>query len=232
MGNLITTFTGAVESSALIAIPLALLWGILSILLSPCHLASVPLVVGYISSQGKTGTGRALTISTVFSLGILITILLVGIATAAAGRILGDIGRIGYYFAAAMMLFFGLNLLEVVPSLWEGNKNRLTRKSGLAGAFLLGLLFGIALGPCTFAFMAPILGVAFSTGSRHLVFSIFLIIAFAVGHCGIVIAAGTFSSVIQRFLKWNEKSGSVKILRRTCGVLVILGGLYLQYRYT
>ena len=231
MQNLMASFTGAVESAAPIAVPLALLWGVLSVLLSPCHLASVPLVVGYISRQGRTGSARAFSISVLFSLGILITIILVGILTAAAGRILGDIGRFGYYFAAAMMLYFGLNLLEVVPSPWKGDRSLTSSKSGLAGAFFLGFIFGIALGPCTFAFMAPILGVTFSTGNEHLLFSILLIVVFAIGHCGVVVVAGTFSTVIQRYLKWNEKSGVVLIMRRICGVLVILGGLYLLYRY-
>jgi cytochrome c-type biogenesis protein len=232
MQNLIASFTNAVESAAPIAVPLALLWGVLSVLLSPCHLASVPLVVGYISRQGNTGSARAFSISILFSLGILITIILVGIATAAAGRILGDIGRFGYYLAAVMMLYFGLNLLEVVPSPWKGTRGPAPNKTGLTGAFLLGLAFGIALGPCTFAFMAPILGVTLSTGSEHLIFSILLIVAFAIGHCGVIIAAGTFSTAIQRYLKWNEKSGIVPILRKICGILVILGGLYLLYRYT
>lgn len=228
MEYLINSLTGAVESAAPIAVPLALLWGVLSVLLSPCHLASVPLIVGYISRQGRD---RAFSISAVFSLGIMITIILVGIATAAAGRLLGDIGQFGYYFASAVMLYFGLNLLEVLPSPFKGDRSISSKKSGLAGAFLLGLVFGIALGPCTFAFMAPILGVAFSAGSEYPVFSILLIVAFAAGHCGVIIAAGTFSSAIQRFLKWNENSGVVPVLRKICGVLVILGGLYILYRY-
>ena len=231
MENMISSFTGAVESAAPIAVPLALLWGVLSILLSPCHLASIPLVVGYISRQGNTGSNRAFSISSVFSLGIMITIILVGIATAAAGRLMGDIGQFGYYFAAAVMLYFGLNLLEVLPSPFKGDKNISSKKSGLAGALVLGLVFGIALGPCTFAFMAPILGVVFSTGSEYPVFAILLIIAFAAGHCGVIVGAGTFSSSIQRFLKWNDKTGVVPILRKVCGVLVILGGLYILFRY-
>jgi len=232
MENLINSFTGAVESAAPIAIPLALFWGVLSILLSPCHLASIPLVVGYISRQGDSKSSRAFGISAVFSIGIMITIILVGIATAAAGRLMGDIGRFGYYFAAAVMLYFGLNLLEVLPSPFRGGKNISSNKSGLTGALILGLVFGIALGPCTFAFMAPILGVAFSTGSKYPVFAILLVLAFSVGHCGVIVGAGTFSGTIQRFLNWNDKSGIVPILRKICGVLVILGGLYILYRYS
>jgi cytochrome c-type biogenesis protein len=144
---------------------------------------------------------------------------------------MGDIGQFGYYFAAAVMLYFGLNLLEVLPSPFKGDNNISSKKSGLAGALVLGLFFGIALGPCTFAFMAPILGVAFSTGSEYPVFAILLIIAFAAGHCGVIVGAGTFSSTIQSFLKWNAKSSVVPILRKVCGVLVILGGLYILFRY-
>jgi len=172
MENMIDSFTLAVESAAPIAIPLALLWGVLSILLSPCHLASIPLVVGYISRQGYNRSNRAFSISVVFSIGIMTTIILVGIASVAAGRLIGDIGRFGYYFAAAVMLYFGLNLLEVLPSPFRGGKNFSSNKSGLGGSLILGLVFGIALGPCKFAFMAPILGVAFSTGREYPVFAI------------------------------------------------------------
>ena len=76
-----------------------------------------------------------------------------------------------------------------------------------------------------------LLGVPFSTGSKYPVFAILLVIAFSVGHCGIILAAGTFSSTIQRFLKWNDKTGVVPILRKVCGVLVILGGLYILFIY-
>jgi len=69
--------------------------GILSIILSPCHLASLPLIVGFISGQGRVSTARASGIATVFAVGILITIAAIGAITAAAGRMMGDVGRWG-----------------------------------------------------------------------------------------------------------------------------------------
>ncbi len=45
------------------------------------------------------------------------------------------------------------------------------KKKGLLSGFLLGFLFGLALGPCTFAFMAPILGIAFSSAANNFIFS-------------------------------------------------------------
>ena len=52
MQELFTTLTHAVESTPLVALSAAFVWGILSIILSPCHLASIPLIVGFIDEQG------------------------------------------------------------------------------------------------------------------------------------------------------------------------------------
>ena len=85
MEQLFTTLTHAVEGTAAIAMAAAFVWGVLSILLSPCHLASIPLIVGFIDQQGRISTRRAFTISLLFAVGILITIGAIGAITAAAG---------------------------------------------------------------------------------------------------------------------------------------------------
>ncbi len=60
------TLTKAVEGSAPIALAASFIWGILSILLSPCHLASIPLIVGFVSEQGSLTRRRAFGISLLF----------------------------------------------------------------------------------------------------------------------------------------------------------------------
>jgi cytochrome c-type biogenesis protein len=82
----------------------AFIWGLLSMILSPCHLASIPLIVGFIDDQGRISTRRAFTISTLFAVGILITIGAIGCVTAAAGRMIGDVGKFGNYFVALIFL--------------------------------------------------------------------------------------------------------------------------------
>ena len=77
--DLFTILYNAMTGSIWLAIIASFSWGVLSILLSPCHLSSIPLVVGYISSQGKISIRRTFIISLVFSLGILITIGLIGV---------------------------------------------------------------------------------------------------------------------------------------------------------
>jgi cytochrome c-type biogenesis protein len=54
-----------------------------------------------------------------------------------------------------------------------------------------------------------------------------LILFYAIGHCAVIVLAGTFTSMVQRYLNWNERSKGALILKKVCGVLVILGGVYL-----
>jgi len=229
MEKLFITLTKAVEATPAIALSASFLWGILSILLSPCHLSSIPLIVGFIDKQGRMSTRRAFAISTLFAVGILITIAAVGAITAAAGRMLGDVGPYGNYFVAAIFFLVGLHLLDVIPMPWSGPGQVGVKRKGLLAAFILGLVFGIAIGPCTFAYMAPMLGVTFKVASNSLLYGIALLVAYGIGHCAVIVIAGTSTGWVQRYLNWNETSKGTVILKRICGGLVIAGGLYLIY---
>ena len=229
MEQLFTTLSHAVEGSAVIALAASFVWGILSIILSPCHLASLPLIVGFISGQGRVSTARAGGIATLFAVGILLTIAVIGAVTAAAGRMMGDIGRWGNYFVAGIFFVVGLYLLGVIPMPWSGPGQVNMKRKGLLAAFILGLVFGIALGPCTFAYMAPMLGVTFNLSKTAPVYGASLLLAYGIGHCSVIVLAGTFTEVVQRFLNWNEQSKGVTVLKYICGVLVILGGVWLIY---
>jgi cytochrome c-type biogenesis protein len=229
MEKLFTTLSHAVEGAPLIALMAAMAWGILSIILSPCHLASIPLIVGFISQQGEVTVRRAFWTSTLFAMGILITIAVVGAITAAMGRMLGDVGQYGNYFVAVIFFVVGLHLLGVIPMPWSGLGQLGMKRKGLLAAFILGLLFGIALGPCTFAYLAPMLGVTFKLAKTEPIYSLSLLLAYGVGHCAVIVAAGTSTEMVQRFLNWNEKSKGVAVVKFTCGVLVLLGGAWLIY---
>jgi cytochrome c-type biogenesis protein len=229
MEQLFTALSHAVEGSAGLALSAAFLWGVLSILLSPCHLASIPLIVGFIDQQGRITTRRAFTISLLFSVGILITIGVMGVITAAAGRMMGDVGRWGNYAVAAIFFVVGLYLLEVIRLPMPGAAQPGMKRKGVLAAFVLGLVFGIALGPCTFAYMAPMLAVTFRLAATNLPYGILLLLFYGMGHCGVIVLAGTFTEVAQHYLNWNEKSRGAVILKKVCGILVLLGGLYLIY---
>jgi cytochrome c-type biogenesis protein len=207
----------------------SLIWGCLSILLSPCHLSSIPLIIGFIDQQGRISTKRALLISSLFSIGILVTIALIGFITMSAGRMMGDIGHYGNYIVALIFFLMGLHLLEVIPMPWSGPGQVGIKRKGFIAAFLLGLIFGIALGPCTFAYMAPMLGITFKLSSTNPFYGVMLLLFYGLGHCSVIVAAGTSTELVQRYLNWNEQSKGAILLKKICGILVILGGLWLIY---
>lgn len=211
-----------------VALSGAFAWGILSVILSPCHLGSIPLIVAFINRQGKITFKRAFLISLVFSLGMLLSITAIGVITGITGRIIGDIGSAGYIVVAVIFFIIGLHFIGIIPIpdfIRIGQpkfKNR-----GIGSGFFLGILFGLALGPCTFSFMAPILGIVFSSASGQFLYSLLLIILYAIGHCLIFVFFGTFSEIAQVYLNWNEKSKGTMIAKKVIGVVLILSGIYI-----
>lgn len=142
---------------------------------------------------------------------------------------MGDVGRYGNYFVAIIFFVVGLHLLGVIPMPWTGPGQVGLKRKGLIAAFILGLIFGIALGPCTFAYMAPVLGVTFRLAASDQVFGVLLLVAYGIGHCGVIVAAGTSTERVQRFVHWNDQSKGLAVLKTACGFLVLLGGVWLTY---
>ena len=229
MEELFTKLSHAVAGAPTLALGAAVVWGVLSIVLSPCHLASLPLIVGFISEQGQVTVRRAFWTATLFAVGILITIAVIGAITAVMGRMLGDVGRWANYFVAGVFVVVGLHLLGVIPLPWSGPGQINMRRKGLVAALILGLVFGVALGPCTFAYMAPMLGVTFQVAKTNPAYGVSLLLAYGVGHCAVIVLAGTFTKLVQRFLNWNERSTGVTVVKSVCGVLVMAGAAWLVY---
>jgi cytochrome c-type biogenesis protein len=123
----------------------------------------------------------------------------------------------------------GLHLVGVIPVPWSGPGQVNMKRKGLLAAFVLGLVFGVALGPCTFAYMAPMLAVTFKLAATNFLYGALLLLAYGVGHCAVIVAAGTSAELVQRFLNWNEQSKGLTALKTVCGVLVMLGGVWLIY---
>jgi cytochrome c-type biogenesis protein len=229
IAGLFTALSRAIEGAPGIALGAAAAWGVLSILLSPCHLASIPLIVGFVGEQGNIPTRRAFALSTLFATGILITIAAIGAITAAAGRMMGDLGPWANYGVAVIFFIVGLHLLGVIALPLSGAGQVGFKRKGLVAAFILGLVFGVALGPCTFAYMAPVLAITFRVAADQPLYGALLLAAYGVGHCALIVVAGTSTELVEHMLRWDAQSRGPLVLRRVCGVLVLLGGLWLIY---
>ena len=228
MTGFLVRISGMLAAAPAVALIAALLWGLASVLFSPCHLVSVPLLVGYLNRRNENRSTHGAVLSLLFAAGILVTIAAIGIGTALAGRMLGDIGPAANYVIGALLVVFGLYLVGLLrlPSLSTAAAARVPITGGFS-VFLIGLVFGVGLGPCTFAFMAPVLALVLSSASQRPWLSAGLLAAFAAGHSAVIVAAGGLSQAVRRYLNWDNRSGGTLWLRRACGVLVATGGVYL-----
>lgn len=212
-----------------LALVAAFLWGILSVLLSPCHLASLPLIIGYINRNGISSIRSAFINSVLFAIGILITIAVIGLITGMLGGLIGDIGTAGNYIVSLVFFAAGAYMLGLFKADWNFLSGNNVKSKGYLAALFIGIIFGAGLGPCTFAFMAPVLGIVFQISSVSLLNAVLLILAFGAGHCLVLAAAGTTSAKIGSYLKWADNSYSLNIFKKICGILIILGGIYFIY---
>jgi cytochrome c-type biogenesis protein len=227
VADLLTALTRTLEGQPALALAGAFLWGVASILLSPCHLAGVPLVVAYTGRSASLSSRRAAGLSTVFALGILVTVAIVGALSVLAGRMLGALGGVTNYLVAALLFVVGLELIGAWPFHWSGLPRPETTKRGMTGAFLFGLAFGTALGPCTLAFLGPVMGLTIKTAPSRPMFAMLLVLAYAAGHCGVLALAGASGPRLSALSSRSE--WGMTALRRACGALVLAGGLYLVY---
>ena len=130
------------------------------------------------------------------------------------------------------LIFFviGFHLLEIVQIPFLGIHGQPSIKwKGTFAALMIGLVFGVALGPCTFAYLAPIIAIVFRLADTQALFSVSLILFYALGHCTVIVLAGTFTSIVQKYLNWNDRSKGAVILKKLCGALIVLGGIYIIF---
>jgi len=201
------------------------LWGMVSVLFSPCHIASIPLIIGYVAGQNHLVEGRkAMLYAVAFTTGLFLTIAVIGLICSLLGRMLGDIGPYWTIAIGLLLLWVALDMLGVAKcSLPGGLMTRLTVK-GLPGAFILGLAYGVLSGSCTFGFIAPILAIV-SVQARVLTGMVFILL-FAIGHCLPIAVAGSSTALVKQLLVSSSWQQGGRAFRRLAGTMVALLGVY------
>lgn len=201
------------------------LWGVVSVLFSPCHLASIPLIVGYVGAQQEIlKPGRAAFYSLSFTVGLFITITLIGIICAWLGRMLGDVGNYWQIPVGLILLWVALGMVGVEKWSFSGTLLSKMRLRGMTGALVLGLAYGVLSGSCTFGFIAPVLAIV--TVQKKVATGVLLILLFAVGHCLPIVVAGSSTAAVKRVLENSHWQGAGNWFRKGAGALIGVLGLY------
>lgn len=212
-------------SGTMIAVLGCFVWGLISVLLSPCHLASIPLIIVYVAGQERAvNPRRAGVYALAFSLGLFITIAVIGVACSLLGRMMGDVGSYFQVLVGIVLIWVALGMLGVESCSLSGSLLYRLNVRGVAGALVLGLAYGVLSGSCTFGFIAPILAIV--TVQEKVVTGILLILVFALGHCLPIVIAGSSSALVRRILENSAFQSAGTWFRRGAGCVIILMGLY------
>ncbi len=161
-----------VSSGALwAAVPIAFAAGIVAFL-SPCVL---PLAPGYISYiTGLTGAeladvkgkrGQVLTGSLLFVLGFSIVFVSYGALFGSAGSFLLQYADVINRVLGVLVIVMGLAFIGLIPGLQREYKFHKAPKWGVAGAPLLGIVFGIGWSPCIGPTLTAVQSLAFAEAS-------------------------------------------------------------------
>ena len=113
------------------------LWGMISVVFSPCHLAAIPLIVAYVAGQEQILRPRQAGVySVAFTLGLFITIALVGIVCALLGRMLGDVGNYWQIVVGLILFWVALGMFGLEQCSMSGSLLHRLNVRGVFGAFM------------------------------------------------------------------------------------------------
>jgi cytochrome c-type biogenesis protein len=190
--------------------------------LSPCTLPTVVFITAYVSGEKVSSKKRGFILSLAFILGIAFMLSLLGVFAGFMGKIIAS-EQILNYIIAAILLIMGLWLLKVFKFNPNYSFSKISPKkgSGIVGAFLLGIPFGIAASPCTLPITLSVL--AYSTIKGSIFFGMLLMFAFAIGRSIPLLVVGTFTGLLKN-MKALSKYQS--IIEKIAGVILILLAVY------
>jgi cytochrome c-type biogenesis protein len=192
---------------------------------SPCILASIPLVIGFVGGYAEGRKKQAFFYSVTFVVGLAVVMSILGAIAALMGTMFGEVGVYWYFVVAVILMVMGLQLTGLINLKLGGNTQRfLPRRTGLLGALILGALFGLVLSPCASPVLAVILTAAAVKG--EVAYGSSLLFAYALGQGTLVILAGTFTGVIESFLQ-SRGAQFGTLMQRVAGGLIFLVGIYI-----
>lgn len=214
------------QAQGWLAFPACFFGGVVSSA-SPCVLAMIPLVIGYVGGYAEGSQKKSIQYSLMFTLGLTITFTVLGIIAGALGRLFGDVGSFWYYVLPPVAILLGLYLLfSDKLTLNIGLSQRfIPKKKALLGAFLIGLFFGIVASPCATPVLAVIL--TFAAAKQEIAYSGGLLLAYALGHWVLVLGAGISAGFAQKVLASKGIANFSNYSKKVAGVILVGVGIYL-----
>jgi len=196
---------------------------------SPCVLAAIPLIIGYVGGYSEGNKKKAALYSLVFILGLSITFTLLGAAASFMGQLFGFLGRWLYIGLTAIAVLMGLQLMGLVNVSLPFQKTRSVRTKGLWGALFLGLLTGTVSSPCATPVLAVIL--AYVSTQGDMVYGGSLLFVYALGHCALIFIAGLSMGLTESIISSQGIKNFSLYSKRVSGAILVVVGIYYGVTY-
>ncbi|RCG30375.1 cytochrome c biogenesis protein CcdA [Sphaerisporangium album] len=220
MSDLTTTIAAG---SLLVALPVAVAAGLVSFL-SPCVLPLVPGYLSYVTGMsGDPRRGRMIAGSALFVLGFSLVFVLGGALFGGLGALLLGNADVITRVLGGLTIVLGLAFLGLVPGLQRDVRIHRFPAAGIAGAPLLGVVFGLGWTPCIGPTLSAVLTLSLDQGSA--VRGAVLAFAYALGlGLPFVVAALAYRKALRTFAAVRRHS---RLITRAGGAMLVLVGVLL-----
>lgn len=203
----------------LLALPVALLAGLVSFA-SPCVLPLVPGYLAYVGGMSDPGAkrdrSRVLTGVALFILGFAVVFVAYGAAFGALGLWLVRWQEVVIRVLGVVVILMGLVFIGQFSFLQRTIKPTWRPATGLIGAPLLGIVFGLGWTPCIGPTLAAISALSVGTGSPWRGALLGLVYCIGLGIPFLLVALG-----------FDWVAGSVAFIKRHIRLINIIGGVLL-----
>lgn len=225
--NLLDNIEQIVAAYPLLAFGAVFLAGVISSA-SPCVLATIPLVIGFVGGYSGGDRWKAFRYSLAFILGLSLTFTAFGAAAGLLGTMFGTLGGWWYVAAGVVALVMGGQMMGLYQISLPAKRDFKPKRGGGVGAFLLGLFFGVVSSPCATPVLVVLL--TFVATKGQVLYGVALLFTYAIGHCLLMLAAGTFTGFIEAFVKAQGVANFSLWAKRVSGSVVLLVGAWFVWQ--
>ena len=226
MENYISLFTQ--QGSLPILFGLSFLGGLVASI-SPCSLAMLPIIIGYIGGYSDAKPIKTFIQMLFFVFGTAIVFSVIGIICAITGKVFISFAG-GYFgiFLAGIIMVMGLKLLGILDFELPVVIKEMPKNDGTNTYFypiILGGVFALAGTPCSTPILAGIM--AFASLSASIVQAILMLFLFSLGQGLILILAGFLTSHLKNWKGFYKFSDW---LLKISGGLLVIASIYIFYK--
>jgi cytochrome c-type biogenesis protein len=219
--NFLDNIEQIVAAYPLLAFGAVFLGGVISSA-SPCVLATIPLVIGFVGGYADGDRKKAFLYSVAFVLGLSITFTAFGAAAGLLGTMFGTLGGPWYLIAGGIALVMGGQMMGLYEIRLPVRRDFKPKQGGIIGSFLLGLFFGVVSSPCATPVLVVLLTLV--AGKGQVLYGIALLFCYAIGHCLLMLFAGTFTGFVEGFVKARGVVNFSLWAKRVSGFVVAMVG--------